>query len=111
MKKLVSFLLSLAFVLSANASADVLSDCTDDANRVRYSEEVVCYGDYGPKSGNYETRDTSPLDGCLDDVHVRFSRVVFECQEMNMVEAGPGINKPAATSAGTAAGLLIFFML
>jgi len=111
MKKPILFLLSLAFAFCANVSADELSACTDDANRVRYSEEVVCYGDHGPTTADYNTRDTSALDSCLNVVHSQFSAVVLECQKMHMVEAGPGIDKPAATSAGATASMIIFLML
>lgn len=111
MKKPILFLLLLPFAFSAGVSADALSACTDDANRTRYSEEVVCYGNHGPTTADYNTRDTSPLDSCLKVVHSQFSVAVLECQKRHMAEAGPGINKPAATSAGATASMIIFLML
>ena len=110
MKKPILFLLLLPFAFGANVSADALTACTDNAGRARYTEEVVCYGDYGPTSADYDTRDTSPLDSCLNVVHRQFSEVVLECQKIHMVEAGPGIDKHAATSAGVTASMILFLM-
>ena len=108
MNKAIIGAAAMAFALCTHVSAESLSACNDDASRVRYADENVCYENHGPKTAEYDTRNTQPLDACLDGAHAEFSATVEQCGEMYMVEAGESPNYPAA---GTILGTIFLFAL
>ena len=111
MKKSALLMLTAGLVLCAQAAVASLSDCTDEAAISRYDAEGQCYSSYGPKSGQWTTVDTSPLDNCLHGVRSEFSAAVEICGEVYGVEERAPIDKPAMTSAGIAVGILLLLLI
>ncbi|MBS38794.1 MAG: hypothetical protein CMO26_23085 [Thiotrichales bacterium] len=111
MKTAVHLLGILCLTSGMSVSAASIGNCTNDAGRARYAQETLCYDNYGPTSGKWSSRDSGPLDACLESVRGEFSASVEVCNEMYAPKLGAGFDYKRATDAGVIASGIILLLI
>tara|TARA_B100000686_G_scaffold225443_1_gene232613 strand:+ start:295 stop:648 length:354 start_codon:yes stop_codon:yes gene_type:complete len=116
MKKLTvaigAFALSANIVLLSDTTADSMEYCTKAAGQERYSAEMDCYEEFGPKSGLWTVQDRQLINSCLETVNWSYSDEVTTCQERYVVEDNfpPIDSKKAAVGSAGVFGVIFALM-